>query len=444
MGLFDKIFSSKPVSSDNESKSPDIQFGRYTDRDKSQEQLDAWKKCQDLFKEKKYLDAYSEFFNYLCDKRIENVTFSRDNGKINFEFIQGSKVIKGYASEKEVAAEAKIASFENKPHVAVMRKLLMVNYNLLFSKFALKDNVFTMLFSAPSEDCEPTALYYSLKEIANESDKYDDVLTEEFDFLKPLNVDHIQELPEEEKIVKYEFLKNSVKKTMERMEELDPDEFSGAHSFLLLNLTFKLYYLLAPEGVLLDNFRYLQGLFFRRSNETTQERVYLMKKEFNKILNTSKEDILKSLYKVKGTFAVVKPTNYETVSDFIKDELPKIDWYMDNDYPDIQQAVCEYIVAYSEFHFGMDAPVYDLFNIFWKAINSKYYKDLGYTEVYYDTKNNKFEKQSIESRIYNIINGYKAKFPFIAFKTSQLKYDSLPTFAYSFLSEMKEMNLELN
>ncbi len=443
MGLFDKIFTSKPVSSDDASKGPDIQFGRYTDRHKTTEQLDAWKKCQDFYKDKKYLDAYYEFFNYLRDKRVENVTFSKENGKVNFEFIQGSKMVKGYANEKEVYAEAEIASFENKPHVAVMRKLLMVNYNLLFSKFALKDNVFTMLFSAPVEDCEPTALYYSLKEIANESDRYDDVLTDEFDFLKPLNVGHIQELSAGEKEIKFEFLKNSVTKTLDRIGELDPDGFSGAHSFLLLNLTYKLYYLLAPEGVLLDDFRYLQGIFFRSDNATTQERVHQMKEEFKKILDKPKEETQKSLYKVKGTFAVVKPTHYEAVSEFMKDELPKIDWYRDNKYPDIQQAICEYIVAYSEFYFGMDAPVYDLFDIFWKVINSAYYKELGFTDDYFDAENNKFNRQSIESRIYNIVNGYKGKFPFIAFKTSQIKYDSLPSFATSFLFEMKEMNLNL-
>lgn len=440
MGLFNK----KPSDSEKKiKKDPGVQFGRYTDRHKTPEQIKSWDKSLELYKEKKYLDAYHEFLIYLKDPESDNVKITKGSDKVDFEIIQGSKVVKGYANDKEVACEAEVASFDNKPHVAVMRKLLGVNYDMFFSKFALNDNVFTLKFSAPVQDANPHSLYASIKEVANQSDKYDDVLTDEFSFLKPINVGHIQELPPEEQEIKYNYLINTVKSTMDRINELAEHDFAGARSFLLLSLTFKLYYLLAPEGVLLDDIRYIQGIFFRRDNSNTAERNHLMVQEYNKILNKSKEDNLKSIYKTKATFAVVKPTAFGAIAAFIKDEIEKINWYRDNKYPDIQQAICEYIVAYAEFYFGMDEPIYDLFNIYWKATNDKYYKELGYEADYYDAETKKFKQAKVENDIMKIVSDYKKKYPFIDFKTHNLKYDNLAGFSTSFLNEVEKMNLNL-
>ena len=193
------LFSKKTASENNTNGKPSVQFGRYTDRHKTSEQISSWDKSLDLYKEKKYIDAYFEFLTYLRDPVVDNVKITKESDKVKFEIIQGSKIVKGFASNKEVVAEAEIASYDNKPHVAVMRKLLAVNYDLFFSKFAVRDNLFTLRFSAPVQDASPPALYASLKEVANQIDKYDDVLTDEFSFLKAVNIDHIEELSEQEK-----------------------------------------------------------------------------------------------------------------------------------------------------------------------------------------------------------------------------------------------------
>lgn len=443
MGFFDKIFSSSEKENELTANNPDVQFGRYTDRHKTPEQIKSWDNSVAFYKEKKYLDSYEEFFKYLKDVKTENVTFSKMSDRINFELIQGSKIVTGYASNSEVVAESKVVKFDNKPHVAVMRKLLAVNYDLFFSKFALNENVFTLKFSAPVQDAPPAALYASLKEVANQSDKYDDVLADEFSFLKEVNMDHIQELPEAEKEIKYNFLVNSINEVVKRVEELAKLDLSGGGTFLLLQLTFKLYYLLAPEGVLLDDLRYIQGLFFRRDNASTSEKNHLMIQEFKKILDKPKDENLKSLYKTKATFAVVKPTNFQTIADFIFDEIKKVDWYRDNNYPDVQQAVCNYIVAYSKFYFGMDAPVYDLLEIYWKATNDKYYKELGFWADYYNSETKTFKKSKIENDITKIISQSKRKYPNLDFKTHLLKFDSLANFSTSFLIELEKLNFKV-
>lgn len=235
MGLFSK--KTETVSNGSGSS---IQFGRYTDRNKTPEQLKFWDDSLELFKQKKYLDSFWNFINYVRDTELNNVKFNKSADKIEFEIIQGSKIVKGFADNTEIFAEADIATFENKPHVAVMRKLLSVNYDLFFCKFALRDNTFILRFSSSLQDSPPEALYPSLKEVANQSDKYDEVLTGEFSFLKPVNVNHIQALPDNEKEIKYNYLVESVTASMKRMNELPEHDFAGARSFLLLQLTFKI------------------------------------------------------------------------------------------------------------------------------------------------------------------------------------------------------------
>ena len=168
-----------------------------------------------------------------------------------------------------------------------------------------------------------------------------------------------------------------------------------------------------------------------------------MIQEFNNILKRPKEEILRSIYKTKATFAVVKPTGFKAISDFIYDEIGKLNWYRDNKYFDIQQAVCDYIVAYAEFFFGMDAPVYDFFEIYWKTTNDKYYKELGFEAGYYDSSSQQFKQSKIENDINKIISSYKKKYPHIDFKTHTLKYDNLAEFSTSFLYEVEKLNLNL-
>jgi hypothetical protein len=91
----------------------------------------------------------------------------------------------------------------------------------------------------------------------------------------------------------------------------------------------------------------------------------------------------------------------------------------------------------------MDAPVYDLFDIYWKTANDKIYSNLGFSAEYYNSETKKFKQSLIEGDIKKVIEKHKKKYPFIDFKMNTLKYDSLPEFSTSFLSEMEKMNLNL-
>ena len=86
------LFSKKTTSENNTNGKPSVQFGRYTDRHKTPEQISSWDKSLGLYKEKKYIDAYFEFLTYLRDPVVDNVKITKESDKVKFEIIQGSKI----------------------------------------------------------------------------------------------------------------------------------------------------------------------------------------------------------------------------------------------------------------------------------------------------------------------------------------------------------------
>jgi len=421
---------------------PKILFGRYTDQNKTKEQYDCWDKATALYKEKKYLDAYVEFFKYLKDNNLDNVLFTREESKINFTVIQGSKIVSGTLNNREVQAEAELVRFEQLD-VPVMRKLLQENYYLFFSKFAIKNDIYTLKYFSPIEDAHPSSLYYALKELATEADMYDDVLVEEFDTLKAINTEHIEQIPENEKQVKLKFLKKWIDETIKNLKDLDSDKFTSSISYSLLNLTFKIYYLLAPEGKLLDDLRFIQGIFYDEDESTQNEKNHRMIEEYEIIQQKPDSEILKSFYKVKATFGVAKPTTHNLVADFMHDELEKTKWYIDNKHPEIVKQICEYIITYTSYTFGMPVIAYDILMIAWRVLYPDFFAELGFTHYFYEPENNKFHSDSIKKRIHTIVNHSKKKHVHIQFNTNNLNFSNLNEFAISFIQEFQNLNYDL-
>ena len=196
-----------------------ITFGRFTDAFKPKAKSDFWSKSEKLFEEKNYMDSYDAFFNYLKDDSINNVSWKRENNHIAFEFEQGTKTIHGSINENKITAQTDIAEFE-KLSVAFMRRLMEMNYSLYYTRFALKDNGIYLKFDSGVADGHPRKLYYALKELAIRADKQDDLLLDDFSMLKPADNSGIEEIPAEEKEIKYEFFRKWMEDTVKRASEL--------------------------------------------------------------------------------------------------------------------------------------------------------------------------------------------------------------------------------
>lgn len=208
--MLEKIFG-KPKKKPEEEAEPSVYFGRYSDNNKAVAKIDKWNEAEALFKAKKYYKSIAAFFDYLKDDETENVQHVQEGNKGTFLFYQGSKVIRGFYDEEKLEAETYLATMLQ-PSVPVMRRLLEMNFNLYYSRYALKDDKISMLLNSDIETANPSKLYYGLKELATKADKQDDLLVQDFTSLQPSGTDHIIAIPDFRKGDQIQFFKKMDKR----------------------------------------------------------------------------------------------------------------------------------------------------------------------------------------------------------------------------------------
>jgi hypothetical protein len=437
--MLDKIFSwSKKKTEEAE---PGIRFGRYSDNNKSVEKVERWNEAESLFKERKYHESLNAFFDYLRDDEEENVFHEQDGTKGQFSFYQGSKVIRGFYDEKKLEAEVHLAQMPQ-PGVPVMRRLLEMNFNLYYSRYALNEDKLAMLFDSDIQTANPSKLYYGLKEVATKADKQDDLLVHDFTTLLPIDNGHIIEIPEEEKAVKLKYFKLWIQETLDLAGSIDADKYSGGIAYLLLALAYRIDYLIAPEGKLLSELEKIVEIYFRKDDRMVTEKNQEMMDCYQRILLKEKEEFYPYLFRSKYTFSIVTPQNYKTISDSIFNANQNIAWYRENKLMDIAAQISEYGFSYCQYSYSLPRPISELFRLFMQINYSNYFKELGFKSELYNSETKEYDNEAIISRIKTIEQKWKAKYPELDFKTEKLKFDNKVSFNQSFTTEVEYLNLE--
>ncbi|MGH2575539.1 MAG: hypothetical protein ACRDFC_07560, partial [Ignavibacteria bacterium] len=428
-----------PLQRGNKKNNMAITFGRYSDSFKPKEKINLWNESEKLFEEKKYMDSYKAFFNYIRDDKLNNVRFSQTDGKLDFEILQGSKIVRGYLDDKKVTAESDIAKFD-KLSVALMRRLVEMNFTLYYTRFALNNDLICLKFDSSLIDGSPKKLYYALKELATRADKQDDLLIDDFSTLKTIEDAHIEKIPGQEKEIKYKYFRKWIEDTFKRISELKEDTFSGAISYLLLNLLYKLDYLISPEGTLMNELEKISYAYFARDNKPHGEKNKVMKEGFQKLLDKPKDAVLEDLYRVKLTFGIANPAPHPAVLDAINSNINNVQWYIDNNKEDIALIIIDYIIGYCLFSYGLAKPTVNLFHLLIFIRNRDYFNELGFTEKYYDSLQNKFDEGAVKDKIDQILKEGIEQYPNLKFNADNLKFDKMINFARSFITEIQTLN----
>ncbi len=437
MSILSKIFG----RNSNGKLDPKIGFGRYSDSYKTDEKYDFWDKAVTEFENKHYHNSYKLFFEYLKDKDETNV-FTTDNGdSLEFTIFQGSKKITGYTTDKRVFAESKIAQINDK-HIGFLRKLVEMNFNLRFSRYALdNENNITMVFNSFLLDTSPYKLYYALKELSTSSDKQDDILIKEFGGLKPINTGHLREIKSDEKAIKYNYLIAEIEDSIQEYEtgKLNTVNFPGGISYFLLSKVYKLDYLLKPEGETMARFEKIHMNFFSKNGSGPHEKNKQVVKELKKLVKTKREDFDRELYEVLSTFGVTAPTSYRQYITFADGELPKMEWYTDNNHPKIARAVPDYIVGYSLFNYALPVPLKKLLHAYYEIMEPTFFKDLKYG--FKLRKGEGLHPQTIKKHIQAIAKKYQLEYPYFSPNVKLLDFTSEVLFSKSFIEMTRELNL---
>ena len=421
---------------------PDIRFGRYSDAYKSDAKYDAWDASMDLFEEGKYVESFTRFFDYLTDEHQGNVKTEINGDVLKFELLQGSKMIRGEIDSRMIRAEAKVARTEALS-IGFLRRMMEQNYTLKYSRFALDtNNDLTLKFESYLLDGSPYKLYYALKEIAVSADKQDDLLVLEFDALQPINTGHLQHISGDEKQIKTTFLRDRITQVLKDIDttKLSPDQHAGGIGYLLLDLAYRLDYLIKPEGALMEAFERIHRIYFAQDDKTPIEKNAGVRKEFEKILEKTDEEIKAELYNASASFGITSPSSHEQLVNFIDGELPHMDWYADNKHYHIALAITGYITGYGFFNYAFVPPAKQLLHFYYRLTEPQYFKDLGF-EGDYLTSDGKVDKRAVRSAMHAIEDQYKGQYPKIKIDMKALDFSSMPSFAKSYFRMIRNLDM---
>lgn len=438
--MLDKLFGWGKKKTDSPGV-PDIVFGRYSDNNKPVGKISRWTDADTLFKEKKYMESFDALFDYLRDETEQNVVYERNGAEGRFHFYQGTKIVRGSFNNELLRAEVTLARMPQ-PSVPVMRRLLEMNFNLYYNRFALDHERLCMNFDSDIETASPSKLYYGLKELATKADKQDDLLVQDFIMLQSTDSEHIKAISPAEKEIKYEYLQKWIRQTLESISSVDAEKLSGANAYMLLALLYRIDYLVAPEGKLLSDLEKIGFIYFNKDERPVTEKNRDMAEEFKKILDKPREEIYSSFFRSKYTFSIVAPQQYKTIADSIHGANVNMAWYRDNNYPVIASQIIEYGFSYCQYSYSMPRVITELFHLFMLVNYPEYFVALGYKIAYYDPKTNEFARQGIIKKITDIQETWKDKFPLLDFKTQNLQFDSLVNFNYSFTTEIETLNTD--
>jgi len=439
--MLEKIFSWSKKKPGEEDIPPQIVFGRYSDNNKSVDKVDQWNRADALFKEKAYHESIAAFFEYLKDETIANVVHRQEGKGGSFQFFQGSKVIRGTYDEQHFKAEAFLAAMPQ-PSVPVMRRLLEMNFTLYYTRYALKDDRLSMMFDSDVETANPSKLYYGLKELATKTDKQDDLLVQDFGTLQPVDTEHIIPIPEEEKEIKFRYFKKWIGETLDLINGIDADKYSGGIAYLLLALAYRIDYLIVPEGKLLLSIEKIVEIYFRKDERQVTEKNQEMIDCFARLLEKGKDEFFPYLFRSRYTFSIVTPQNYKTIADAIYNANQNVAWYKENKLPEIAAQISEYGLSYCQYSYSLPRPITEYIHLFLMVNYGDYFRELGYREPFYDAATGTYNREAIIAKIEEIESRWREKYPEMKLKTDKLKFDNKVAFNQTFSTEIEYLNLE--
>jgi hypothetical protein len=439
MSFFTRIFGKKEPAH----AAPDVVFGRYTDAYKTPAQQAAWERSLVLFDDGNPLAAYRELFTFLRDEATDNLQWGQEAGALTFEFQQGSRHIRGVANHQKVWAESRIAQADDL-NVGFLRRLVEQNFSLKFCRYALTpDNCLAIVFDSHTADGAPLKILHALRELALNADKQDDLLLDEFRSLRPAEQRAGTDVPTHEKQAKYNYLRQQIETAFAALDEgrPDPHQYPGGYVYLLLSLAFRLDYLVQPQGFMMDTLEQVYNTYFNKDERSPAAKVQALRRELQRLLDRSQEALFAEMYRTKSTFGINPAVGHERVRSLIEGELPKMDWHLQQRHPEvITMAIPQYAVGYALFHYAPPPPIKALLHLLYQVTEAPFFAELGFQTGLTDT-NGQPRQTGLERAVRDLGEQYRTAFPKFRPDPTQLRYDSMPVFARSYLEMVARVEL---
>jgi len=424
-------------------KSPGISFGRFSDAYKSPEQLAFWDQSLQDYEKGDYTGSIRSLVRYLTNPAQANLMIRMDGPQLEFSLYQGSKQIDCTITQHLFRAECKIAHCKEL-NVGFLRKAVEYNYDLNYARFALDaQNNLCMVFDSLLSESSPYKLYYGLKELAVQSDKEDDLMLHEFEYLEPLGNQHVKKLEETLIHTKMEFVREKLSSlhATDLLGSLNPKRYQGALTYAYLSVFYSIDYLVKPEGPLMDKLGKIHLQYFSLAPERLEDKISVLQNGLKELEAMSDADLYKEMYEVVSTFGITSPANHSVVAQFIESELQTYKWYEENKHDKVCLAICNYIAGYCMYNFALPGPDHDLMHLYFEIVEQDYFQKLGFNVNYFSKDRTKLSKSRINQRIEEILSLHKKNFPDLP-TASSIEDEELTSVLKSLLWFIKNLPLK--
>ena len=437
MGIIDILLGRNKV----ESVSSQSVFGRYSDSQKSDAKYDRWDQALEAYEEGLYLENFTHLLEFLKDDELQNLSYSEDHGVISFQFYQGSKLIKGTADRNKLRAEAKIA-ITSDLELGFTRTLIEQNFALQYCRFALcEEDDICIIFDTYAVDASPYKVYYALKELAAKADKHDDILLYEYKSLSKVGDLHISKVPQKIKNIKYQFIHNRISAILDLIDSgnINVQKYPAGLCYLIIDLAYKIDYLVKPEGYTLDLIEDIHQTYFQSKDQNIHAKNQKITQRLKDWLDRPKAKFDSEIYEVISTFGITMPSGHDKLAECIQSELPNMDWYYDNKYDDVALAIPSYLVGYLMFSYALPDPDRDFLHLLYEVIESDYFIAMGFPNKYW--KKGHLNASAIKKAIHKIANLHEDKYPRIKPNLDDVDFGDLCVFSKTYMTMLSKFDM---
>ena len=208
---------------------------------------------------------------------------------------------------------------------------------------------------------------------------------------------------------------------------------------LYISTLYRLDFLLHPEGYILSIFEKISRMY-QATNDglSLHQKNKEARKEMEVILARTVAQIYEELYLTKTTFGITLSNGHEFVTQGIDAEMANLQWYIDNKHPDFAVAYTDFVIGHTTFNYALPKPDQEMFDLYYRIRAADYCASLGFEPLYYDSKNNEFNKSAIKSAVNNIVRQHSVTYPKLKSSSDMLKFDNMSEFGKSFLLMLKQ------
>ncbi len=388
------------------------------------------------------LEAYSNFLNSLenfnGEESTGNIKVEHDENTLHFELIQGITRIIGTVTKETIDAYCLITKADSL-HVAVKRRLLERNYEMTYSRFHVKDGQAVLKIHLDNKTMTPQKVFFPLRELALNADYEKEFIASEFDKNSLLDMEHVTPLDDEEKELKFRFMKSWIEECDEGIKRLPSNDNTGMIAFTSLTLLLQIDYLLVPKLQVGRKITERIADYFNNDEKLIETKNADLLNYIATLAAMEYETFAPQLYTTPMTFSPMERTTHEEVSLFIEETLNKIRWYKNNRYHHIIPTIYRYIALHLLYNYGLHPSLQALLHLVVEVQHTTFFNALGY-DVLYHEEQQKFEKRQITARIEEALEPYQKQYKELNAFGNELDYSSPESFNHSFYTQIKHLN----